>query len=291
MIVKGLFTHILLPLIFPLFLLSCAGLPNSEDTSGVSYNQRQINYLKSKLLNVEKNYNESILSTRKKQVDIEATLDKLHIEIQKLQGRMEENTYYTQQILKDQQGFQSDYAQRIMAIERKIYALESWTKFKGSPLFPPQKSVLPQPKETKELKPMPAIPKDSEVPPQKEKVNMDELYSTARALFERENYDVAMEKFSKFLKFFPDTERSDNAQFWIGECYYKQKNYEKAIMAYEELKTKYPHGNKIPDAYLKEGLSFFALNDKKGGAIVLKELIKKYPQSEQAQKARIILEQ
>ncbi|MDY6862482.1 MAG: hypothetical protein SV062_05760, partial [Thermodesulfobacteriota bacterium] len=102
------FYYKLFSIIFSLLLISCAELATyRENDSGGSYSQQQISDFENKLDKMEKNYNDSILSIRKKQVDLEAILDKSHIEIQKLKGRMEENTYYTRQILKDQQGFQN----------------------------------------------------------------------------------------------------------------------------------------------------------------------------------------
>ena len=52
-------------------------------------------------------------------------------------------------------------------------------------------------------------------------------------------YDLAMQSFQDYLKYYSDTDRASNAQFYIGECYYSQKNYKDAISAY---------GNVRPDA-------------------------------------------
>ena len=49
----------------------------------------------------------------------------------------------------------------------------------------------------------------------------------------------------------PKSSNADNAQFWIGETYYKEKWYEKAILEYQKVIEKYPSGNKAPAALLK----------------------------------------
>ena len=92
--------------------------------------------------------------------------------------------------------------------------------------------------------------------------------------------------FQNFLKQYPDTEYSDNAQFWIGECYYFEKNYEKAILEYDKVAKNYPDGDRVPYALLKQGLSFLNLGDKTGARLLLQQVIKDYPNTNQAKIAR-----
>ena len=37
------------------------------------------------------------------------------------------------------------------------------------------------------------------------------------------------------LKRFPQSDQADNAQFWIGETYYRENWYEKAILEYQKV--------------------------------------------------------
>ena len=55
---------------------------------------------------------------------------------------------------------------------------------------------------------------------------------------------------------YPKSNSADNAQFWIGEIYYREKWYEKAILEYQKVIENYPQGNKISAALLKQGLHF-----------------------------------
>ncbi len=59
-----------------------------------------------------------------------------------------------------------------------------------------------------------------------------------------------------FFKQYPNTDFSDNAQFWIGETYYAKKDYEKAILEYEKVMAKYPEGDKVPAACSSRPLPF-----------------------------------
>ncbi len=117
-----------------------------------------------------------------------------------------------------------------------------------------------------------------------------DLYKDAYETFQRGNLDAARRKFEAFLKQYPNTELSDNAQFWIGETYYLQKDYEKAILEYEKAIAKYPEGDKISAALFKQGLAFLELGDKATARNLLRRVMDRYPHSEQAEVAKKRLE-
>jgi tol-pal system protein YbgF len=119
---------------------------------------------------------------------------------------------------------------------------------------------------------------------------MGELYRDAYETLHRGDLEGSRGKFETFLKQYPNTELSDNAQFWIGETYYLKKDYEKAIIEYEKAIVKYPEGDKIPSAIFKQALSFLELNDKTNARSLFKRVIEKYPRSDQAEMARKRLE-
>jgi tol-pal system protein YbgF len=116
------------------------------------------------------------------------------------------------------------------------------------------------------------------------------LYKDAYETFQKGDLEGARRKFESFLKQYPNTELSDNAQFWIGETYYLKKDFEKAILEYEKAIAKYPEGDKIPAALLKQGFAFLELGDKTNARNILRRLIERYPQSEQAEMAKKKLE-
>lgn len=113
-----------------------------------------------------------------------------------------------------------------------------------------------------------------------------DLYKDAYETYQKGDYEGSRRKFEAFLKQYPNTELSDNAQFWIGETYYAKKDYEKAILEYEKAIAKYPEGDKVPSALLKQALAFLELGDKTNGRNLLKRVIERYPQSEQADTAK-----
>jgi tol-pal system protein YbgF len=120
----------------------------------------------------------------------------------------------------------------------------------------------------------------------KGRTDKESLYAAAYELFKEAKYEKSREAFENFLKQYPDTEFSDNAQFWVGECYYFEKKYEKAIVEYEKVTKNFPEGNKVPYALLKQGLSFLKLGDKVSGKLLLQQVAKDYPNTSQARIAR-----
>jgi tol-pal system protein YbgF len=113
-----------------------------------------------------------------------------------------------------------------------------------------------------------------------------EAYAQAKKAFDRGEYETARSAFFALIKKFPKSTHADNAQFWVGETYYREKWYEKAILEYQQVIEKFPRGNKVPSALLKQGFAFYNLGDKANARLILKELIKKYPKSSETKIAR-----
>ena len=121
------------------------------------------------------------------------------------------------------------------------------------------------------------------------KQDKESVHASAYELFKDGKYDRARELFQNFLKQYPDTEYSDNAQFWIAECYYFEKKYENAILEYDKVSKNYPDGDKVPYALLKQGITFLNLGDKVSARLILQRVIKDYPNTNQAGTAKATL--
>ncbi len=124
--------------------------------------------------------------------------------------------------------------------------------------------------------------KGAQKEPEKPAASDTQLYEEAKQAYDNNQMDKARKLFQELLNSYPKSENADNAQFWIGESYYRDKWYEKAILEYQTVIEKYPRGNKVPAALLKQGLAFLQLGDKSNARLILKELVKKYPNSNEA---------
>lgn len=113
-----------------------------------------------------------------------------------------------------------------------------------------------------------------------------ELYSQAYADYARGNYDLAIQGFQEYLRTYPNTEFSDNAQYWIGECLYGKQKYAEAIEAWNALFRDFPSSDKLPDARFKKGLALERLGRRSQALVEYRYVVDRYPNSEAGRKAR-----
>ena len=113
-----------------------------------------------------------------------------------------------------------------------------------------------------------------------------ELYSQAYADYARGNYDLAMQGFGEYLRAYPGTDFSDNAQYWIGECLYGKKMYSESIDSWNVLLKDYPTSDKLPDARVKKGMALERLGRRSQALVEYRFVVDRYPTSQAARIAR-----
>ncbi len=113
-----------------------------------------------------------------------------------------------------------------------------------------------------------------------------ELYSQAYADFARGNYDLAIEGFKAYMANYPDTDFTDNAQYWIGECLYGKKEYAEAIEAWNTLFRDHPSSDKLPDGRVKKGMALERLGRRSQALVEYRYVVDRYPTSPAARIAR-----
>ncbi len=114
----------------------------------------------------------------------------------------------------------------------------------------------------------------------------DSLYTQGLSYYNGGQYDLSIQSFQDYLKYYKDTDRASNAQFYIGECYYSQQNYKQAIDAYDACIEKYPTGNKAAAAQLKKGFALLSLDQKTAGIRELRSLVQRFPDTHEAELGR-----
>lgn len=113
-----------------------------------------------------------------------------------------------------------------------------------------------------------------------------ELYSQAYADYARGNYDLAIQGFSEYIRNYPGTDFTDNAQYWIGECLYSKKMYEEAIESWNTLFKDYPESDKLPDGRVKKGMALERLGRKSQALVEYRYVVDRFPNSQAARIAR-----
>lgn len=114
----------------------------------------------------------------------------------------------------------------------------------------------------------------------------DSIYYTAYSDFLAKNYKLAIDGFKQFVKLYPKHTRTDNAMYWIGECYYTQRLFQEAVNTFNEVIDKYSDGDKVMGATLKKGFALVEMGKESEGINVLKGLISQYPLSDEAKLAQ-----
>jgi tol-pal system protein YbgF len=142
------------------------------------------------------------------------------------------------------------------------------------PPAPREKRVLVMPRESRQERPAPSrVASASE--------GLD-LYRRSLEALRGGRHVEAAAGFRDFLKQHPNHDFADNAQYWLGECYYDQRDYPMAMREFRRVVEKYPQGNKVPDALLKVGFAHLALGSTDVGRQTLEQVVRSYPRHEAA---------
>ena len=209
-------------------------------------------------------------------------IGQLKSEMSKISGRVEENELIIKRTverdLSDQDNQKTELArlmEKVNDLEMKVRRQQEYLGLEPLEIQEGQEREAEgvEPKETREEpKVVKKAPKSNEL----------ELYETSMSFFREGKFEQAMDGFKDFLKEYPKSDRADNAQFWIGECYMALRQYEQAILAYQEVIKKFPKGNKVPNAMLRQAVAFLEIKDTTSARLLLKKIIKQFPKSSEA---------
>ena len=151
------------------------------------------------------------------------------------------------QMIRDMNGKVENFEHRISTIEKKLEMIDKDIELRFEQI----------------KRNTPAIATTSqELPKAPSGVKAKDLYEEALNDLKANKLSDAEKKFSQFLGSFADDKLAGNAQYWLGEVYYKQQNFAKAAVAFKDGYSKYPDGSKGPDCLLKLGLTMKALDKK-----------------------------
>jgi tol-pal system protein YbgF len=235
--------------------------------------------------------------SKKTQADLQFQLESVKSEIRILSTGLDEYKDFAKRPSKDVERIREDVILRTRVLEEKGKILEDKNRAQDERAKAMEDRLKSMEAKidlvaSKQAEAEKAAAAAREAPPEVKGLStgMGELYREAFETYQRGDMDGARKKFEAFLKQYPNTDLSDNAQFWIGETYYGKKDYERAILEYEKAIAKYPEGDKVPAAILKQAFSFLELGDKTNGKNLLRRVMERYPHSEQAEIAKKRLE-
>ncbi|HXP40531.1 MAG TPA: tetratricopeptide repeat protein [Candidatus Acidoferrales bacterium] len=114
----------------------------------------------------------------------------------------------------------------------------------------------------------------------------DVLYNNALRDYNGAKNDLAVQEFSDYVKYYPNTDLAGNCYFYLGEIQFRQGNYQQAAQSYDQVLQNFPTGSKVASAQLKKGFSLIELGKQEDGVVELRRVIQRYPRSPEALQAR-----
>jgi len=133
---------------------------------------------------------------------------------------------------------------------------------------------------------LPKLPTFTQITPG----NPDQLFAAAYGDYSRGNYDLAISEFRQYVETYPSSEMADNAQYWIGECYYSKKLLNEAITEFDKVSLSFPKGDKVPGARFKKGMVLMDMGQVDAARAEFTAIIKLFPKTNEAVLAKQQLE-
>lgn len=116
------------------------------------------------------------------------------------------------------------------------------------------------------------------------------MFDTAQADYAAGQWSLAIAGFEQYIRTFGNTDRADDAQFYIGESYQLDSKFKEAVAAYDKVIADYPAGDRVPQALYKRGVALSLLGDNDRARESFQQVIRNYPNSEVAVLARQVLD-
>jgi tol-pal system protein YbgF len=143
---------------------------------------------------------------------------------------------------------------------------------------PPAAPPPPAPSPTSE-------PEKATVPPDL----VGSTYDSAIRQLQSGDQDEAIQSFRNFLHENAASPYADDAQFWIGEAYFRKGQYHRAIIEFNQVSINYGSGDRAPSALLRQAEAFRIVGDRVDARLSLQKVINRYPGTGEAAKASKML--
>ncbi len=109
-------------------------------------------------------------------------------------------------------------------------------------------------------------------------------YQTAYRDYNGGKYDLALQEFGEYVKYFPDSANAPSAQYYIGWIYFNGQQYEDAVKAFSAV-LDYPENPKTPEALYYKAASLMRAKHPTEAAAAFNQFLRKYPGNEHVAQA------
>jgi len=245
-----------------LFLLSlCLVIPAQAGLLDDTEARKQIQKLEARIQKFEAQVLklEDLLRLQtRSMLDLQSQIEEKNSAIRNLRGQTEEVAHGLQNADKRQKDFYVD-------LDTRLRQLEMATEKVAEAESPPDQNLI----------------SDDPFNPAPE----NRAYETAYGLFKSASYAEAALSFQDFLKKYPDSVYTPNAEFLLGNVYFEMKSYRSALDTYQALLKNFP-SSRPSDVLYGVARSQQALKLTSSAQKTLKQIVAKYPSTAAAAKAK-----
>lgn len=91
------------------------------------------------------------------------------------------------------------------------------------------------------------------------------------------SFDLALQGFQDYLKNYGNTQQAADAQFYIGEVYFRRDDFDSAMKEYAKVIDAYPDSSRVADAHFKKGMSLVKLRRNTDAKKEFQTVVDKFP--------------
>jgi TolA-binding protein len=116
-------------------------------------------------------------------------------------------------------------------------------------------------------------------------------YQNAYRDYQGKKDDLAIEEFGQYVKFAPQSENAPNAQYYVGQIYYRNQQWSDAVQAFDAVLEKYPKNPKTPEAQYMKACALMNDKQKTAAGKEFKNFLAAYPDNPRAHDAHVHLQE
>jgi TolA-binding protein len=110
-------------------------------------------------------------------------------------------------------------------------------------------------------------------------------YQQALGDYNGKKDETALEEFAQYVKWFPSSANAPNAQFYMGQIYYRGQDWKDAAEAFDAVLEKFPKNSKTADAQYMKACALMNNKDRTAAGKEFKSFIAAYPDHPKAVEA------
>jgi tol-pal system protein YbgF len=121
-------------------------------------------------------------------------------------------------------------------------------------------------------------------------ISPQRTYDQAFSDYSAGQWDLAVDGFRTYLKYFPRTINADDAQLNIGNALYNAGKFKEAVAEYQHVISDHPKTESVPSAYYKMGLTYRELKQPEAARKAFETVVQTFPASMEATFAKQALQ-